>query len=96
MDLRYVLLNVHSRLSPGLLCIHRAGTAAPARAKNSPLRKARPAGSVIICIPRAGLWTPSTHAPHPDTWEEEEEEEKELGRNGEGDGGGRRIEQQCD
>lgn len=25
MDLRYVLLNVQSRLSPGLLCIHRAG-----------------------------------------------------------------------
>ncbi len=30
MDLRYVLLNVQSRLSPGLLCIHWAGTAAAA------------------------------------------------------------------
>lgn len=28
MDLRYVLLNVQSTLSPGLLCVQQAGTAA--------------------------------------------------------------------
>lgn len=34
---------------------------------------------VIICVSSAGLWIPSTGAPHPDTWEEEEEE---VGRGG--------------
>lgn len=83
------LLNVQSRLSPGLLCVQRAGTAAPARARTVLAQEPGLQTSVIICIPQAGLvWTPSTSAPHPDTWGEEE-----GGRNG---GGGRRIEQQCD
>lgn len=85
MDLRYVLLNVHSRLSPGLQSIHWAGTAAPARVRAPPPQQKSQACNLcyhLYCIPFAGLWTHSTHTPHPDTWEEDK-----GGRNeGEADG----------
>lgn len=69
MDLLYALLNVLSKLSPGLQHIHQPGTAFPAMREPS-----EPGQHPLLSsgLPRAGLWTPSSRAPHPDTWGEEE------------------------
>lgn len=70
-------------VSVGLLHIHRAGTATPAKART--LLADEPGLQPLLSsvFPCAGLWTPSTHAPHPDTWEEGG---REGGMEGEADG----------
>lgn len=81
MDLRYVLLNVHSKLPACLLRIYRVGTSAPARARTLHREEPGLQTSVIICILYTAFWTRSTNAPPrvQTPWENDKEGRRNRG-----------------